>query len=200
MASARVCKAAGVKWSLEEGAKKSKTALSCAGHGQHDTFYAQMFDFLWTTKHGDSSFQRKSHSNENHFYLYSGKPPFSSSLVYFGEICGGAASPLSCVGHDVKCFLSNLALLLQLHKERERQLIALTLWSPGSSASDWWCHPQCFTTTVTEGLTCLKWRCRNWAHDAWCSALCALLSTQGVKWRKIELIQPNNLRKNSSWI
>lgn len=36
------------------------------------------------------------------------------------SICGKRLAALrlsSCVGHDVKCFLSNLALLLQLQKE-----------------------------------------------------------------------------------
>lgn len=43
---------------------------------------------------------------------------FSSSLVYFWEMSGSTASLLLCVGH-VKCFLSNLALLLQLQKGDE---------------------------------------------------------------------------------
>lgn len=61
------------------------------------------------------SFKWKSHSN---VYLYARMPPFSSSLVYFWEMSGSAASLLWCVGHDcVKCFPSNLALLLQLPKE-----------------------------------------------------------------------------------
>lgn len=52
-------------------------------------------------------------------------PPFASSLVYFWEMSGSAASLLLCVGLDVKPFLSNLALLLQLQKKTAQSAGAL---------------------------------------------------------------------------
>lgn len=94
--------------------KKSKMVLSCAGPGQQDTSTHRHLIFSEPQNMGTGkAIQMKITSIYILECLF-----FSSSLVYFWEMSGSAASLLLCVGH-VKCFLSNLALLLQLQKGDE---------------------------------------------------------------------------------
>lgn len=111
--------------------------LSCAGGGQQDTFpHSRLISSEPQNTGTLLSFERKSYSNENHFYLCAGMPPSSSSLVYFWEMSGSAASLLSCVGQEVKCFLSNFDSIVAASKRRRTpRCNQLVLRSGGSSKS-----------------------------------------------------------------